>query len=711
MEYQDKRIYELRDCCDSSDVRRYVSVATDYLKDYSIYPGLRDELEDASSTYERMVQCYRDGLSDDRREEIHNLIAGFMHMTFLNFVINDRIQQNATLLAAKKRGESINLLEVADTWKSHMDDSEYYNTVFSALLTSWQWKSKTYDYYVRLITDTAIDKKLAALMISAIMLSCLCVFDIYKFKCLVDCYLRLDDIMLRERAFVGWVFCSSRPSSYGEAPVNKTLENLLRDEHVLNECLELQKQVIFCLDADKDGGIVKKEIIPNLSPKSLKHSFESDVEESSLNEILHPEQEEEQAEKLERSMTNMMNMQKAGSDIYFSGFSKMKSFAFFHRMSNWFLPYYYNNPVLQPLAKVLDNDDTFLKSIQNYSSFCESDKYSFSFAMEISLKSELAPVKSLIKQGLLFSNTISLKDDNDEATLARRMYLQDLLRFFRVSSFAGGIENPFLETQNDMGDNTLGFFLRAWKLEDDSILGQTILKFCRFLIKRKDYKRLGIFAPLLTKCDIDECILFYTLYLINIEHAYKEALLLLSMLSIRNEDATIVKAKAKCFMEMKMYEAALEEYEKLQKIKPSDPNLLKMAFCYLHNGKVEEAMKLLYELNYKHPDNTDVIRSLAWGNLLREEFSAAIDLYKKLDDMTKADGKSAFPEDVYNMGLCYWMSGNMDEACVCFRKYSETKREGDFLLSQKMTVDYHILQKSGIEFYEIFLMRDSVEKA
>lgn len=62
----------------------------------------------------------------------------------------------------------------------------------------------------------------------------------------------------------------------------------------------------------------------------------------------------------------MVNMQRQGADVYFDGFSKMKTFDFFNVASNWFLPYYGSHSFLAPLLEVLDGDDTFARSMENH---------------------------------------------------------------------------------------------------------------------------------------------------------------------------------------------------------------------------------------------------------------------------------------------------------------------------------------------------------
>jgi hypothetical protein len=105
-----------------------------------------------------------------------------------------------------------------------------------------------------------------------------------------------------------------------------------------------------------------------------------EVEEDALDEILHPEADDERMERMEASISKMMNMQKEGSDIYFSGFSQMKRFPFFQQLSNWFLPYTSHHPLVLETMKSVKSK--FLEKFVDTGVFCNSDKYSLVFAYQ-----------------------------------------------------------------------------------------------------------------------------------------------------------------------------------------------------------------------------------------------------------------------------------------------------------------------------------------
>lgn len=702
---------ELEQKSREDDLFGFFQLALPYIQKYVVYPGLQDEIETILSNYHLMLQCYKQGMKDERRPHIFVEMLRFERKVFNNLKMNEAILSYSHLSAAKKRADKVDLLQVREMVEAthHGDDLELYNNVFSALLVSWQWDKKLQDYYTSFILDSSTDKKLSALMISALMLSCLCVFDLCKFKTLVDIYLKETDPLLKERALVGWAFASCNFNHSNDTEVENILLAVLHQKEVLAELVELQKQVVFCLSAEKDSQTVDNDIISNVPLNDYRDLIKDDSTDSSLNEILHPEQEEEKAEKLEQSVLNMMKMEKAGSDIYFGGFSKMKNFAFFHRLSNWFIPYFAENPQLSPILQSLDGDAKLLKSIENDSPFCESDKYSFSFAVDLSLHASLAPIKSFLKEGTLFGNGMQLRKDVDHYSLARRMYLQDLLRFFKVSSFKGGFSNPFSGEEN-----SVGYFLGNWnfsKLEDMQDYQIAKFKICKFLMKRKAYSNLLHFFPSgrLENAEMEKEVMFLRgVYEMYGTGNLMKAVLVLGMVEMTNrESVKVSKALAKCLLKAEMYNEAKVQYEKLSKLAPSPEIQYMLAFCMLHVDEVDDAMRILFELNYKQPDNLYVIRSIAWGHLLQHNTDKALEMYGKLKEKLESSGQTMSAEDYYNLGLCHWVNRDVEQACQYFRLYidKDGMKDGQSFV-KKIKEDDNILTKHGLGFQDLLMIRD-----
>lgn len=81
-------------------------------------------------------------------------------------------------------------------------------------------------------------------------------------------------------------------------------------------------------------------------------------------------------------------------------------------------------------------------------------------------------------------------------------------------------------------------------------------------------------------------------------------------------------------------------------------------------------MQVLFRLNYEHPDNIDVMRSLAWGYLMSGRADDAVILYDRLLNTAEPSGS-----DVLCAGYANWFLMRVDAALKHFRKYLDTMRQ------------------------------------
>lgn len=691
---------------DASCLSHFFEEAESFLVEYPAYPELKDNLDRLRDDYGLLFDCYEKGVVDPKRDNILDLLSYFSGQLYYDFCMVAKIEKYSFLQAARKRAKQIDLLQVAELLPSKMGDMEWYNAVFSSILVSWQWDVNKSKYFTQLLSSPGIDLTFARLAFSAIMLSSNCIFDRNKAKCLADVCASTVDLMVRLYAEVALAFCVA---SYGDNDIFlmmcQIIEPLMHRPEICEEFQELQKQSIICTNAVIDSVQVDAELISSLPvsrmPKFMKND---DLDDTAIDEILHPESEEDASEKLEASVRKMLAMQQAGSDIYYNGFSKMKNFPFFRRLSNWFLPFYVENPALEPLLKALDGDERMLKSLAESYTFCQSDKYSFAFAVEFSLKHELAQMKSFIKEGMMFGGGSELLDV-DQVMFVRRMYLQDLYRFFNVSPFKDAFVNPFSRIENSGG-----LFLKPWSAFYSDQLMPALMNVCRFVYKRKDFDILASFSigvdPALPEHDE------LTWYFIQSEFRvlrYEHALVLMESLSdeFRNT-VQCIRLKAKCELFLDDFESALVDFTLVQEKKPALSNQIKIAYCQLMLGEVEKAMSLLFELDYKHPNNPDVMRSLAWGHLQRKNVDAAIAIYQKLQQMFKMESPDFDPEDIYNEGLCNWLQKDLKKASVAFHEYMELAGVNMDELGHKIQDDNKLLESYGINHWDVALMRDSI---
>lgn len=113
------------------------------------------------------------------------------------------------------------------------------------------------------------------------------------------------------------------------------------------------------------------------------------------------------------------------------------------------------------------------------------------------------------------------------------------------------------------------------------------------------------------------------------------------------------------------------------------------AIALINDDKPEEAVKILYELNYKDPNNADVKRVLAWAMLCTKQLDKSAKLYQELLSLDNPEAA-----DYLNAGYCAWFGGKGEEAARLFQQ-AQSKLSNKTLASQfqedaSLLDSYHI---------------------
>ena len=172
-------------------------------------------------------------------------------------------------------------------------------------------------------------------------------------------------------------------------------------------------------------------------------------------------------------------------------------------------------------------------------------------------------------------------------------------------------------------------------------------------------------------------------------------------------------AKA-CLVQGEAEEAEMH-YEKLCMLNPDNIGYaLNYCVALTETEKYDEAVTMLYKLNYEHPESLETVRVLAWGLMGQGRLEQAEKEYERLLGSDKVTGN-----DYLNAGYCKWFRGELSAAAVLFRKYKETEivttqQNGDPLTIENVFLnDWIMLERNGITPVSYRLMVslvDAVEK-
>ena len=755
--------------------------------------------EDVKNDYRLMQDAMMRGLRDDKIDEVYADIMKKVYGAGLDVLIEEKVKRYSsfayarvsaqqteahpdavrTVLEAYVQDMAMMTFEPESTRKAKMekltaDHHAYMKQLFNALLVAPMWNDRRAADFADLLLSPTIDRDDALLLVSAVMLATMNVNDPYKWDMLAEVYVRATDKVLKIRALVGWVLSLPYdPRGPRLFPfVQERIKAMLADKTTLKQMLDMQMQMLFCCNADADNEEIQRNIMPTLIKNTNLQMTRLGIvekEDDPMKDIMDPNAAERDMEEMERKYRKMMDMQKQGSDIYFSGFSKMKTFPFFNDLCNWFAPFNAAHPALGAARERLAGS-TFLNNLMENGPFCDSDKYSFALAIAQIMDRMPDNVKEMLNSDATFGPTVS-KDEQEDPAYICRSYLQSLYRFFRLYRSKRDFLNPFI--LDELEDNDGNALFMSYKLLACPEMEENAVALCGFLLKRKMMRELMSMAICYKSSQNPRLVRFLALVPMT-DGKWQEAYDLFASVSEDQHTEESLRGMAHCCMSLKRFGEAVAIYRRLLAMHPDSFSYqLNLAVCLMSsdafsscgdaasscgdassscddassscgdeasscdassslggkvevrpNKVVEEGTKLLYKLDYEHPNNANVRRVLAWCMMLQGNFDKAIDIYMRL--LSQPDAVSA---DRLNAAYAHWLSRDVARAVALLREYCNlceqeeaeakeaAKKQGrrceptksrNYRLVEDFTKDADLLSKYGISLTERKIMVDIV---
>ena len=782
--------------------------------------------EDVKNDYRLMQDVMMRGLRDDKIDEVYADIMRKVYGASLDVLIEEKVKKYSsfayarasaqqteahpdavrTVLEAYVQDMAMMAFEPENTRKAKMekltaDHHAYMKQLFNALLVAPMWNDRRAADFADLLLSPTIDRDDALLLVSAVMLATMNVNDPYKWDMLAEVYVRATDKVLKMRALVGWVLSLPYdPRGPRLFPfVQERIKAMLADKTTLKQMLDMQMQMLFCCNADADNEEIQRNIMPTLIKNTNLQMTRLGIvekEDDPMKDIMDPNTAERDMEEMERKYRKMMDMQKQGSDIYFGGFSKMKTFPFFYDLCNWFAPFNAAHPALGAVRERLAGS-TFLNNLMENGPFCDSDKYSFALAIAQIMDRMPDNVKEMLNSDATLGPTVSKEEQENPAYICRS-YLQSLYRFFRLYRSKRDFLNPFI--LDELEDNDGNALFMSYKLLACPEMEENAVALCGFLLKRKMMRELMSMAICYKSSQNPRLVRFLALVPMT-DGKWQEAYDLFASVPEDQHTEESLRGMAHCCMSLKRFGEAVAIYRRLLAMHPDSFSYqLNLAVCLMSsdafsscgdaassscgdvasscgasscdasscdasscgasscdasscdasscdasscdasscdassslggkvearpNKVVEEGTKLLYKLDYEHPDNANVRRVLAWCMMLQGNFDKAIDIYTRL--LSQPDAVSA---DRLNAAYAHWLSRDVARAVALLREYCNlceqeeaqakeaAKKQGrrceptksrNYRLVEDFTKDAGLLSKYGISLTERKIMVDIV---
>ena len=719
-----------------------------------------DRLQMLCEDYDRMLHYMLEGFVDDQRPLLYSRLQLKAWQLIQDVELAWRIKNKVLYIGADKqrRDHSSSRELIRSVLEGYVGDmamvmlmpederkqrrllleerhQSFMSALFAQLWTSPQWSADDQLFYTQLVQLPTIEPRDALLIVSAVSIAVVNLFDFRKFSFLVDTYQQAADEHIRQRALIGWAFALPEQEEPFLPDLKRVVRCLLADDGVRRELLELQIQVYWCLSAEHDNAEIQRDIIPVIIKNNhynITRFGITETEQDDLEDILNPDAEEQRMEEMEQSVNRMMNMQKAGSDIFFGGFSQMKRFAFFNDMANWLMPFYLGHPqIASALARVTQQQLPALLLQQG--SFCDSDKYSLILAMTQIYNRLPTSYMQMLESQEIGEGMGPSEEERRSPAFIRRMYLQDLYRFYMLFTHRDDLVNCFVLRKNNMTPrkHPPAQFFYSDLLKEPS-MDEEKLKLAKFLAKRGHWnnlsRALGSFYMERSLRPADYFMLEARLAMQRNQYSAANKSYQIA-LQLDNDHMEALNGWARTSMLSHYYSDALIAYQKLIELQPDNQNArLNECIALLKLQRADEAMEKLFKLSYENEADDNVKRVMAWGMMCQGRMEQAEVIYdqllinaRSLDASygTEQQRKPAgmHEEDFLNAAYCQWLVGKVEQAVALFADYVRILNRHDDrsialgMLEASFDDDREFILAHHVSETEMRLMIDLVKKS
>jgi len=677
-----------------------------YMLKYSF--ELSDDPE-KEKVYEKLRKSLIE-LLDDAKEDI---ILNNKLLSYYN--IKEYIAQKEQLTAEESKFLVENLefegeiKEILEKEIKHKFESEYKNIISKIFKHLWltdDYKEAEIELVTKIIKARNIPWYDKSIFISALTLSLLRHFDVNKVMLLIDAY-EFGENQIWQRALIGWIigllYYDNRLIFYSEI-INRL--KAMQGDKVMEKQVEMViVQFLKARETEKVAKKIQEEIIPEMMKIRDKLEEKLDIEDlSSLKELYEKNPEWENFFKdspdIYKKMEEFFNLQLEGADVFIGAFGMLKRFEFFNEISNWFLPFYKENPdVINALNDIKESVDVgkFIESMEKTAFLCNSDKYSFCMNIRYLPSVQKSMITELFNMEMNAMQEMAQSEGSIDLDLQNkviiRQYLQDLYRFFKLYPS----KNEFDDIFNIEFNFSTSLFLNI--LIDNKEILRNIAE---FFFERNYYNQaLQLFNKCFTRTDDIEL-------LEKIGYCYQQLGELKTALDfylkaelLGNEKLWLLNKIAWCYRKLKNFDKAIEYYKELEKKTPdNDQLLILIGNTYMEMGNYEHALQYYYKAEYKNSENLKVLRPIAWCSFITGKLNEAEKYYTRIIE------KDATKYDYLNFGHVLWCCGKKMDA-IKYYKLAIKKSELDYTwFSNALEEDKKYLLQYNINPLDIPLMID-----
>ncbi len=679
-----------------SEMFASLSTKVDKIQDWD----LQQDMEDIRNTYTMMLRFMLNGVDDPNATELKGTLVRRMYSvadrverlerlrqrTGDKYAIAQRVAQNAipmdnvqmSLETYAREMRRLRQDEGRESKREH-EETELIRThedmllgLFDRVWTSGVWRKSDYESMEALLESDIVRTNDKAVLVSAVTMALLEMFDERKLMFLFDAYLR-QETEVNQRAIVGVVLAlrkyDERITRY--PAISSRLSLFAEDAGFVKTLYRVLMQLQYSKMTDKVSNKMRTDIIPTIMKNRNLQKGMAELNNEILSNDENPEWYNVTSDdKASKKIQEMAELQQDGADVYMGTFSYMKSYPFFGKMPHWFYPFSFDVPEMADARRLLKGKVAFMiNAMLGSVPFCSSDRYSFCLMLN--------SVGAMGEEMLAKQMEAEMSDDTTADALKEamkrkpkpadisRMYIYDLYRFFKVYPYKQEFSDPFsdklpmftpLATQSFsfmLSDRvellSLGeFFMRKafyadakalflklnpMETEDDAHLWQKI-GFCQ----QKLNDTRGALSSYLTAdslCpDSKWTIKHIAATAFDAKHYDIAERYYDRMLEDDGDNVRLLIAKAHCQIAGKRYDEALPVLYKIDYLteKSADSQMM-LATALIACGSMDKAEALLQSYTEEHTDDRDTAILLAHVYFCKGDMTEAYRHYRSLYDM------------------------------------------------------------------------------
>ena len=684
---------------------------------------LKAKLDEVRTSYGYMLSYMRQGAEDENRRHLYRQLKTMLRMLAEQIRLWQQDQTENTFYHTMRKviagrspyriDEAINrLAEFADELavcqlmpRANQIEilKKHEQTARDLFLNTWcnsGWTVTEQAVMGQALTDEAITIADRQLIVSAITLSLIQYLDPLKLSLLADTC-RHADTRISQRALVGVALVAiNHPDTIGQHADALISLSTIFDSGMARKLNTIYLQLLRAQGTEGVDKKMREEIIPEMM-KNVgnlgKFAPKLDEEEEEQN----PEWKNDAHAQFEDKLRQMSELQQAGADVYISTFAALKTYPFFHELSNWLLPF---DPLHSSVVDMfgIDGkaDNRLLQMLLYGGAFCDSDKYSLCFTMNMMPREGRDTLLAqLTDQGMdAFEDEgrmMGMKQYAERPEVIGNGYIQDLYRFFKLHPRCKEFKNPFTQT---IALHRLPVFNELLNVPEyvkqvaDLLFGQERYEevFELYIGLEKEecdainadfYRRFGYCAQKLKQ------------YSKAIE-CYERADLM------QPNHLWTLRRLATCCRLKERYEEAAHYYRQIEEFEPENTQvLLQIAGCLANSKQYEEALSSLKKAYFLDASNLKIVRALAWCYFLQGNYKQASKYTLQVLD---AQPDAA---DYLNAGHLAWMMNDVRQAVDYYRQAASvcTNREEFIQLFNK---DAETLLQRGVTEEDMALMKE-----